>query len=649
MIGRRRSANNRLLRRLSRHSNMAILFRKIEPDSPDYQSFATATPYTFHNDMQSVKTSTVISPVPSNYETSSMPAIQAKQNIASPATTIPGKSPQTLPHFVDTGPDQTESPTTPTSDSDPIWRRLQTIFRKHEEKRDSEESEKISPAQEMLEKENNNEPSKSSQYAKDHISPSKKYSKPIQLKRIDATTDRSIETSLTTPPVDQVSAKKLTLTKKDETTPEQSVQDSVSPPKSEVISTQHLLHDKTSSQDSLPKIHPSEDFDQTSLPGLPTQISKKSIEARPASTNTGEAHTIASETQPVIPIPPEDISMNDEEHAPEAQQSANFPNKTQQNTGYAHFSDRFSSSQPDVPIPTVPTSPTQTKQTPPPVHPLEETTTEKNVAHPQSLPLEKAWPVKTAIRHAPVQPSIMQSTAETPVEDIHEIELPPVEKPDQNQEIIVNQILQEVSPAQSTESSIEIIHPRQPRPCASIQKSTMCETETKKHSTFLPNEQAPDLPAPAVTPADSDDSEKRDIPTDIGPLPADLWQLIGEKPPQYEIPQSSKSAPPKTQTQIEHEPLSTIYSANQPLPSSAPEFFASTSPPAISTPPVMTSPVQRQAESTPTPNTAPEPTSPIEEGEDKEKEDKEIKELAHKVYSEIRKRLFLENERFHMH
>ncbi len=123
-----------------------------------------------------------------------------------------------------------------------------------------------------------------------------------------------------------------------------------------------------------------------------------------------------------------------------------------------------------------------------------------------ALPLETVWPVQRQTTPAPTsQPAIVQPPA-GPM-----IELPAEEAN------VVRHTLSRVSSGQPTDSSVELVLPRRPRPT------------TPKPSTISsgnPVQRQPGEPAAKTEPA-----APAVVQTDIGPLPADLWQILGQEPP----------------------------------------------------------------------------------------------------------------------
>ena len=88
----------------------------------------------------------------------------------------------------------------------------------------------------------------------------------------------------------------------------------------------------------------------------------------------------------------------------------------------------------------------------------------------------------------------------------------------------IQRALAGVSSGQPTGSKIEVIPPRQPRPAAALQRAASPAPE--------PTQPAADTPGPA-----------RLIDTEIGPLPADLWGLVGQPAPPAAKPLPAPTAP----------------------------------------------------------------------------------------------------------
>ncbi len=213
--------------------------------------------------------------------------------------------------------------------------------------------------------------------------------------------------------------------------------------------------------------------------------------------------------------------------------------------------------------------------------PAEPEGTSPDVQTPRKPPLEQAWPVQTTVPAGqPVLPPFApQKTA-----------VPPIATTDPEQERLLRTRLEQVSAGKPTDSSIEVVLPRRPRPVVPPK-----EEPQKKLLPFL--QRKVDAEAAARQKA-----EQAMVQTEIGPLPADMWELLGETPPaeEGELP-------------IGNSQLSTVHSQS-PLSTHQPP--ASAGEPPISNPPSLVSEPQsaianRQSE-IPTPQSASrEPQSAI--------------------------------------
>jgi hypothetical protein len=126
-------------------------------------------------------------------------------------------------------------------------------------------------------------------------------------------------------------------------------------------------------------------------------------------------------------------------------------------------------------------------------------------------PLQAVWPVQrlpdTGAEAAPPM------TGELPAY----VGPPPPEPPELRRQ------LSALPTAQPTESSIDLVLPRRPRPVRPGVAVPAAQGDA-------PPIQRQVAPSDASTPAGSPPPAAT-VATEIGPLPADLWQLIGEKPP----------------------------------------------------------------------------------------------------------------------
>ncbi len=275
---------------------------------------------------------------------------------------------------------------------------------------------------------------------------------------------------------------------------------------------------------------------------------------------------------------------------------------------------------------------------------------------PQPAPLHEVWHVERILPEA---------SATTPT--------PPTFSAPSTQEIrpqsqpAIEEILGNITAAGFTRSSVEILPPRRPRPgrlspepsAAPAQNATQARVAVRP----TPMEHTSDVSpsAAAVRPSAEPTPEPQQlVETEIGPLPNDLWHLIGESPP---VPRVSKPAgsptpspPPPTShgEHMESPPASLSGTWAQPAsPEAAPGEKATGGTPGEAnvirripdeTAQAETATVTEQATSTTqTPSAQSEGTQQQEEASPEEALD--IEALARRVYSEIRRRIHTELER----
>jgi hypothetical protein len=282
--------------------------------------------------------------------------------------------------------------------------------------------------------------------------------------------------------------------------------------------------------------------------------------------------------------------------------------------------------------------------------PGEESSPEKPQQTRQTIPLEAAWPVE---RHPRPQPEFIETATarkvETPQEVNESMDRQPVD------EAPIQRALEGIAIRQPTESKVEIITPRRPRPAASaVQEQAQPEIvrPSPEAGEEIPGEredaslEAPPSSSEASQGAPSTvqmAAEPKQIQTDIGPLPADLWKLIGQEvPTQEKLSRSQIETPPPSQPQavvqhtlqaekVEHEHASP---ALQDFPRSV-----QTEPPII----IQRVTEQTEAQSAEQPSTGSTETESTQAPETTQQEQQEekinVEELAHKVYEAIRHRL----------
>jgi len=188
-------------------------------------------------------------------------------------------------------------------------------------------------------------------------------------------------------------------------------------------------------------------------------------------------------------------------------------------------------------------------------------------------------------------------------------------------QIEVPQVMHDAIPGQVSASPIEIIPPRRPRP----QNAPTLIQRTPARAESIPNIR----------------NDASPVPTEIGPLPQDLWHLIGQEPPQH-----GEVVHPKveniTSRKIEgsrSRPKDQVSSLTRPEITSEFESVSRKEKGPILEPP---SPIiQRKA--------AVNESSSQQSDSDEEQSEVDTDELARKVYAEIKRRLTTEWERFRNH
>ncbi len=651
MIGNRRKINNPLSRRLSRHMNLAILFRKFEPGSSVFGSISPQKVYPWQGDTPVVKAHLWTSPGIHQIE-QEIGQVSGKASIlAQPYRSILAKSPATTQPPVTSDISQPVSVPTPPSQSDPIWKRLQTILRKHEQKQVAETKESSQPIQESSEQKS----------VPDSITPQEDHdvfalnTPEIDSSQPEATAQKIIahetEPSPAQREISPLPVKSVSLPTS-KTTPIQPDLIPTTDVKSEF--TQPINPDEKREMEIVPESVSPPRIQEITQPSPPIQASKEIIDSTIPESHIGIESVTPPEKQPHLEIPPKKTPIRSVATTSTPLQSTFLHDESPINDAYAQVSTPVNAIQPSL-SPTIESKPSSSSDEapPPPEHP-EEPLSKSGIPHPQPIPLEQAWPVESTIS----TPAVQTMRANIPMENVGEIpkQVPPAETV-QNQQNVINQILEEVSPAQPTDSSIEIIPPRQPRPIPAIQKPIISKKETDNISPDLAGNRPTEIPETNIDQVESGNHIKKTIPTEIGPLPADLWHLIGEKPPLTEINKSQMDSGhlqkpfniSKSQNEIENQPLSENYSPNQPSFPVLPESSRTIPQPTAIATSLMTAPIQRQAETAPATSPSQATGSSAEEGEDEGKKDQELKELARKVYLEVRKRIFLENERSRLH
>ncbi len=306
-------------------------------------------------------------------------------------------------------------------------------------------------------------------------------------------------------------------------------------------------------------------------------------------------------------------------------------------------------------------------------------------------PLEMAWPVQR--KNTPESAPAPTTPTPTPTT------LLPLAGEDENGAGTLQNILSGVEAGRPTDSKIEVIPPRRSRPTSAPVQRTADQVSPE------PAQQSqPGMDFPTTIQREPAGAPETMVPTEVGSLPADLWQLIGETPPRQPARPTASSgqssgpvqAAPQTPTpqaalapslavpnQVSSPSPAQPYrpAPSQPVQRSgptaqnaAPEQAQSASP--IQTPPQSTGNIQREmlpqeaaktsAEITPTPNVFPpasQPT-PVQREETQAPVSSsssqapagtptpagsgapvDTEELARKVYAELKRKLMVEWER----
>ena len=197
----------------------------------------------------------------------------------------------------------------------------------------------------------------------------------------------------------------------------------------------------------------------------------------------------------------------------------------------------------------------------------------------------------------------------------------------------VHSALKDVAPARPTDSSIELVTPRRPRPTPPPASGEVSPAIHRKPS----ESRQPVLPDLPSQPEETASVPKREdpwmVPTEVGDLPSDLWRLMGDTPPARvsRTPPATVQAEPAAVPGLEQTaaPLAIAEAIPEPpKPLFTQEFPSIAVQRAISVDEVLS-------------EVEPE-SGPEEEGGES---DIDISELARRVLPEIKRRLNMEWER----
>jgi hypothetical protein len=260
----------------------------------------------------------------------------------------------------------------------------------------------------------------------------------------------------------------------------------------------------------------------------------------------------------------------------------------------------------------------------------------------QSIPLEAVWPVERQVED-PLVRGKSPAGSKTGGESSTSSSSPPVG------DKTTGAGSPGIPPGQPTESAIEILPPSRPRP--QIQTPPAGRIPEREH---LEGKRGDLSQAKRAEPKDSVDNlaPSEPIETDIGPLPADLWALIGKTPP--EAGKSGKEQRAAVQAGhpapvTEADPVQRAIQAAERPPQQKPPLReamltgpstrrAGPAPRPVQTDSWTQPPVQRVAKAEPE-------TQQSNEAETAPDNALDIEALARQVYPEIRRRLSLEWER----
>jgi hypothetical protein len=239
------------------------------------------------------------------------------------------------------------------------------------------------------------------------------------------------------------------------------------------------------------------------------------------------------------------------------------------------------------------------------------------------LPLEAVWPVSVQKNQPLRTEGPLNPSTQTPLA---------IRQP--GEDAAIQQVLSGVEIGSPTDSQVELIVPRRPRPAA---RRPQPEGNKVQESPKKPEAEhnAPviqESPQDEKTEADKKPPVQKSIYTEIGPLPSDLWQLIGQPAPIGQAEPSSiegVATHKRTENYINYETIDTIpevISRKQDHP-----FLQRQEEPPAAAPIAIPA---ASAANEPQNNSGNNPLSPQEKAE-----------LNQRVYFEIKRRLAVEWER----
>jgi len=277
-----------------------------------------------------------------------------------------------------------------------------------------------------------------------------------------------------------------------------------------------------------------------------------------------------------------------------------------------------------------PVSPTVTSHSPeisPPIQSPASPSTER-------LALEDVWPVQR-------KETSGDKTADLPLDPVEVAESVRHEKPEAAQ---IQQVMRQVAAAKTSDSSVELILPRRQRPQVSTRPAPAIQTQ----------------PAAPVVKGSNGNNGQGDgpsratqayVPTEIGPLPGDLWEILGAPLPRPMGPTGETGSPALMRTAAAAAPTMPFAEPATRYPGSAPTTGTNGHPAPVQREPAPATGQQSQPSSVATVQSGmPTRTASAQEGGEQgaeagEQGEVNVEELARQVYSEVKRRIAVDWER----
>lgn len=286
----------------------------------------------------------------------------------------------------------------------------------------------------------------------------------------------------------------------------------------------------------------------------------------------------------------------------------------------------------------------------------------------QAVPLEQVWPVAQtdSVAQPKAKSPSQQATSNESVAPAASVPLVPAPSPQVVQRLtedktLVQERLATVEAERPTESAIDLILPRRPHPAQLPQlkktavsdltppssqrqhaETTMLQRDAEPSSGAVPaTEQVTEPPLPPALPSagppifpPAAKAKDEAVLTSIGELPGDLWDVLGEErpeqPPAAETDESAAAPPTVQRTPIEPE---TVPQA----PRQDDSHSEATMPTAV--------PIQREVVQDEALEEAIEETADSEAEDASESDDFNLDDIAQRVFRQLRRKLTVEYER----